>query len=63
MLPLPVPESGGTINLLRPYVNLGELDFRLFVAWLTAAIRPAGPYPPLVLYGEQGSAKTHAGAG
>jgi hypothetical protein len=58
ILPLPVPESGGTINLLRPYVNLGELDFRLFVAWLTAAIRPAGPYPPLVLYGEQGSAKT-----
>jgi hypothetical protein len=58
MLPLPVPESGGTINLLRPYVNLGEVDFRLFVAWLTAAIRPAGPYPPLVLYGEQGSAKT-----
>ena len=58
MLPLPVPESGGTINLLRPYVNLGELDFRLFVAWLTSAIRPSGPYPPLVLYGEQGSAKT-----
>ena len=58
MLPLPVPESGGTIDLLRLYVNLRELDFRLFVAWLTAAIRPAGPYPPLVLYGEQGSAKT-----
>ena len=58
MMPLPVPESGGTINLLRPYVNLGELDFRLFVAWLTAAIRPVGPYPPLVIYGEQGSAKT-----
>ena len=58
MTPLPVPESGGTINLLRPYVNLGELDFRLFVAWLTAAIRPVGPYPPLVICGEQGSAKT-----
>ena len=58
MLPLPVPESGGTINLLRPYVNLGEVDFRLFVAWITAAIRPEGPYPPLVLYGEQGSAKS-----
>ena len=58
MLPLPVPESGGTISLLRPYVNLGEVDFRLFVAWITAAIRPDGPYPPLVLYGEQGSAKT-----
>ncbi len=58
MLPLPVPECGGTINLLRPYVNLGELDFRLFIAWITAALRPGGPYPPLVLYGEQGSAKT-----
>ena len=58
MMPLAVPESGGTINLLRPYVNLGELDFRLFVAWLTSAIRPIGPYPPLVIYGEQGSAKT-----
>jgi hypothetical protein len=58
MLPLPVPESAGTINLLRPYVNLGELDFRLFVAWLTAAMRPVGPYPPLVICGEQGSAKT-----
>jgi hypothetical protein len=58
MTPLPLPESGGTINLLRPYVNLGELDFRLFVAWLTAAIRPVGPYPPLVICGEQGSTKT-----
>jgi hypothetical protein len=58
MMPLPLPESGATINLLRPYVNLGELDFRLFVAWLTTAIRPAGPYPPLVICGEQGSAKT-----
>src|SRR5262249_45681264 len=55
MMALPVPESGGTINLLRPYVNLGELDFRLFVAWLTAAFRPVGPYPPLVICGEQGS--------
>jgi hypothetical protein len=44
--------------LLRPYVNLGELDFRLFIAWLTAAMRPVGPYPPLVICGEQGSAKT-----
>ncbi len=58
MLPLPLPEAGGTINLLRPYVNLGEVDFRLFVAWLTSAMRPQGPYPPLVLYGEQGTAKT-----
>ena len=63
MLPLPVPESGGTINLLRPYVNLGELDFRLFVAWLTAAIRPAGPYPPLVHLRRARLSQDHAGQG
>jgi hypothetical protein len=57
-LPLPLPRSGGSIHLLRPYVNLSESDFRLLVAWLTAAIRPVGPYPILTLYGEQGSAKS-----
>jgi hypothetical protein len=43
---------------LRPYVNVTDKDFRLLVAWLTAAIRPVGPHPILVLYGEQSSAKT-----
>ena len=28
------------------------------VAWLTAALRPVGPYPILVLHGEHGSAKS-----
>ena len=28
------------------------------IVWLTAALRPVGPYPILVLYGEQGSAKS-----
>ena len=28
------------------------------IGWLTAALRPMGPYPILVLNGEQGSAKT-----
>jgi hypothetical protein len=58
LLPLPTPRSDGSIDLLRPYVNLTDADFRLVVAWLTAALRPVGPYPILVLYGEQGSAKT-----
>jgi hypothetical protein len=43
---------------LRPYVNLNGTDFRLAVTWATAAFRPVGPYPVLVLHGEQGSAKT-----
>jgi putative DNA primase/helicase len=42
----------------RKYVNLTEPDFRLMIAWLTAALRPVGPYPVLVLNGEQASGKS-----
>jgi hypothetical protein len=57
-LPLPVPCRGGSIELLRRYVNVTEEGFRLLIAWLTAALRPVGPYPILSLHGEQGSAKS-----
>jgi hypothetical protein len=57
-LPLPLPRHEGSIDLLRPYVNLADADFRLLVTWLTAALRPVGPYPILALHGEQGSAKS-----
>ncbi len=55
---LPVPERGGLIDVLRKYVNVTTAQSALFVVWLTAAIRPVGPYPLLVLTGEQGSGKT-----
>jgi len=59
MLPLPVPTTGGSLALLRDFLNLGsDEDWYLLVAWLLAALRPSGPYPVLVLYGEQGSAKS-----
>ena len=58
LLPLPLPSRDGSIDLLRPYVNLANGDFRLLVAWLTAALRPVGPYPILAIHGEQGSAKS-----
>jgi hypothetical protein len=59
MLPLPVPERGGSIQTLRSYLNLSNCDdFVLVVAWLLAALRPRGPYPLLAISGEQGSAKT-----
>ena len=55
---LPAPESGGGIGDLRPFLNLDDEDFTLAVAWLLAALRNEGPYPVLVLTGEQGSAKS-----
>ena len=59
MLPLPVPERGGSIDALRSYLNLSTRDdFVLVVAWLLATLRPRGPYPLLAISGEQGSAKT-----
>ena len=63
MLPLPVPERGGCIDDLRPFLNISnEADFVLLVAWILAALHDRGPYPVLVLSGEQGSAKTFRAA-
>ncbi len=56
--PLPRPRWDGSIELLKKYTNLAPADFPLLVAWMTAALRPTGPYPILVLSGEQGSAKS-----
>ncbi|EYD75384.1 hypothetical protein Rumeso_03031 [Rubellimicrobium mesophilum DSM 19309] len=59
MKPLPIPERGGSIETLRPFLNVqSEADFVLVVAWALACLRPKGPYPLLVLSGEQGSAKS-----
>ncbi|HMB07344.1 MAG TPA: hypothetical protein VKP69_26890, partial [Isosphaeraceae bacterium] len=59
MRPLPTPVLGGAIDELRPYVNLAsDADWRLFVACLTGALRPHGPYPIVAINGEQGSAKS-----
>jgi len=59
MLALPVPEQGGSIEVLLPFLNLScRNDFVLVVAWLLATLRSSGPYPVLAVSGEQGSAKT-----
>lgn len=55
----PRPTSGGSVEDLKPLLNVrGEDDFRLLVGWLVGALSPDGPYPLLVLQGEQGSAKS-----
>jgi len=58
-LPLPTPERGGTLALLRPYVNAADERTWMFtVAWLLALLRARGPYWLLAVAGEQGSAKS-----
>ncbi|MBL8666333.1 MAG: hypothetical protein JNM48_02590 [Rhodospirillales bacterium] len=59
MLPLPIPTSGGSIESLRSFLNVqSDADFVLVVAWTLAVLRNRGPYPVIVLSGEQGSAKS-----
>jgi hypothetical protein len=59
VLALPEPVRGGSVADLRRFVNAGnEESWRLMVSWLLATFRPRGPYPILVLHGEQGSAKS-----
>ena len=59
LLALPVPVSGGNLNDLRKHLNVSnEADFRMTVAWLIGAMRPKGPYPMLLLKGEQGTGKS-----
>jgi hypothetical protein len=58
MRPLPEPARGGTLDRLKDFVNVEDGELVLLIAWLVAAMRPSGPYPVLVLTGEQGSAKS-----
>ena len=59
MKPLPLPVPGGSIEALRSFLNVqSDADFVLVVAWALAVLRNRGPYPVIVLSGEQGSAKS-----
>ena len=59
MLPLPYPEMGGDLNWFKALLNLEkESDWCLIASWLVGAMNPSGPYPILILQGEQGTAKS-----
>jgi len=59
MKALPVPVKGGDLKELRKFVNVADDgDWALALAWLIAAMRPAGPFPLLEVSGEQGAAKS-----
>lgn len=60
MMSLPIPKTGGSLEELKQFLNMTETDLRLAVAWLLGAMHADGPYPILVISGEQGSAKSTA---
>lgn len=56
---LPAPEAGVMLEEFRGFVNADDDDYKLIVAWLTAALwGRARTYPVLALGGEQGSGKS-----
>ncbi|HEY4808727.1 MAG TPA: hypothetical protein VIH81_13440 [Roseiarcus sp.] len=61
MRALPEPERDGSVEGLRKLLNIGaddDDDFVLAVAYLLACLRGRGPYPIMVVTGEQGTAKS-----
>jgi hypothetical protein len=67
---LPVPESGGSIQLFRPFCNLRrpprkdqegtavDSDFVVLVGHILSMFRPNASYPVFVALGEHGSCKS-----
>ena len=62
MRPLPHPlriRGDAGVAEFRRFLNVEtDEEFKLIVAWIINAFSPSGPYLVLVLYGEQGTAKS-----
>ena len=64
MLALPAPTAGGSLSDLRQFINApedqadGDEAWTLITAWLVGTLKPSGPYPLLILGGEQASGKS-----
>ena len=55
---LPVPEHGGSLSDLRPFICARDEDFLVILAFILACFRSTGPYPIFEIVGEQGGAKS-----
>lgn len=60
VMALPHPQSGGTLEEMRNFINVTPQDWKLLAAWMVAAFNPDCQYPVLTINGEQGSAKSTA---
>ena len=60
LLPLPAPVVGGNLGELWTILNIHGDERALVLAWLVMLLHRKGPYPILILRGEQGSGKTSA---
>lgn len=60
MLPLEEPSGDAYLDdILRPFINVeDDSSWTILASWLLMAVHPDGPYPVLVLHGEQGSSKS-----
>lgn len=58
MMPIRRPVSGGNIDRLRELLNVDDEGWTLLAAWVLAALYPQGPFPILLVNGEQGTAKS-----
>ena len=62
MRPLPHPVLGGDINDLQTFLNIADQEWPLALTWILACYRREGPFPILILNGEQGSCKSSTSA-
>ena len=59
MLEFPMPIKGGSIEALREFINLpDEESWVLLVCYLLFSLTYKGPFPILIVQGEQGAAKS-----
>ncbi len=55
---MPTPVAGGSIGLLRKYMNATDDEWPLALAFVVQVLRGYGPCPVLVFRGEHGTGKT-----
>lgn len=59
MLPQVRPQGGGDLmELLGKHIRCRDEDLYLLAAWLVGAFKVGGPFPVLIINGEQGSSKS-----